>query len=74
MAVDRSPDEPLTPLDAACLRIEDRTSLIVNAGAMVFAEPIDVERLKQDLSRRFLWFQRFRQRVVWPTSSPGILH
>jgi hypothetical protein len=34
---------PLSPLDAAYLRIEDRTSLVINAGAMVFAEPLDFE-------------------------------
>ena len=66
MDVDRTHDEPLSPVDTACLRIEDRTSLIVNAGAMVFAEPLDFERVKEDLSRRFLCFHRFRQRVVWP--------
>ena len=69
--VDHTHDEPLSPLAAACLRIEDRTSLIVNAGAMVFAEPLNFERVKEDLSRRFLCFHRFRQRVVWPEFPPG---
>ncbi|MFI5454175.1 MAG: wax ester/triacylglycerol synthase family O-acyltransferase [Isosphaerales bacterium] len=74
MEVDRKDDEPLSPVDTACLRIEDRTSLIVNAGAMVFAEPLDFERVKKDVSRRFLCFHRFRQRVVWPEFPPGTPH
>jgi len=74
LEVDRTKDEPLSPVDTACLRIEDRTSLIVNAGAMVFAEPLDFERVKEDLSQRFLCFHRFRQRVVWPGFPPGMPH
>ena len=46
MEVDRTRDEPLSPVDTACLRIEDRTSLIVNVGAMVFAQPLDRARVK----------------------------
>ncbi len=61
-------------MDAACLRIEDRTSLIVNAGTMVFAAPLDFERVKKDLSQRLLRFHRFRQRVVWPEVPPGTPH
>ena len=66
MEVDRTRDEPLSSVDTACLRIEDRTCLIVNAGAMVFAEPLDFERVKEALGQQFLGFHRFCQRVVWP--------
>jgi len=74
MEVDHTHDEPLSLVDTACLRIEDRTSLIVNAGAMVFGEPLDFKRLTKDLSQRFLCFHRFRQRVVWPEFPPGTPH
>jgi WS/DGAT/MGAT family acyltransferase len=74
MEVNHSRDELLSPLDAACLTIEDRTCLIVNAGAMIFAEPLDFSRLKDVLSRRFLSFQRFRQRVVAAHLPLGLPH
>ena len=74
MEVDRTRDEPLSPVDTACLRIEDRTCLIVNAGAMVFAEPLDFERVKEVLGQRFLGFHRFCQRVVWPELPLGTPH
>jgi WS/DGAT/MGAT family acyltransferase len=57
-------DEPLSPIDTACLRIEDRTSLIVNAGVMVFTEPLDFELLRETFSEQLLAYRRFRQRVV----------
>jgi WS/DGAT/MGAT family acyltransferase len=52
MDVDHKRDDSLSPVDAACLRIEDRTSLIVNAGVMVLAEPPEFERVHDLLSRR----------------------
>lgn len=69
MDVDHARDEPLSPLDTACLRIEDRTCLVVNAGAMILAEPLEFGRLGEVLQRRFLAFPRFRQRVV-PAALP----
>ena len=74
MDVDRTRDEPLSPLDAACLRIEDRTCLIVNTGAMVFAEPLDFERVEQVLRQRFLGFHRFCQKVVSSHLPLGLPH
>jgi WS/DGAT/MGAT family acyltransferase len=47
---------------------------MVNAGAMVFAEPPDFKRVQEELSRWFLCFHRFRQRVVWPEFPPGAPH
>jgi WS/DGAT/MGAT family acyltransferase len=73
MEADETCDEPLSPVDTACLRIEDRTSLIVNVGAMMFAESLDYGRVKETLEQRLLGFPRFRQRVVfpeWPLGPP----
>ncbi|MFO0888574.1 MAG: wax ester/triacylglycerol synthase family O-acyltransferase [Isosphaeraceae bacterium] len=69
MDLDHSRDVTLSPLDAACLRIEDRTSLIVNAGAMVFDGPLDDSKVREVLRTRLLAFRRFRQRVV-PSGFP----
>ena len=74
MEAGRTSDELLSLVDTACLRIEDRTCLIVNAGAMVFAEPLDFERVKEALGQRFLGFHRFCQRVVWPELPLGTPH
>jgi WS/DGAT/MGAT family acyltransferase len=64
MDADHTRDEPLSPIDTACLQIEDRTSLIVNAGVMVFAEPLQFELVQEVFAQHFLPFHRFRQRVV----------
>jgi hypothetical protein len=74
MDVDHARDEPLSPVDTACLRIEDRTSLIVNAGVMVLAERPDFEHVYGLLSRHFLRFRRFRQRVVSAGLPLGLPH
>jgi hypothetical protein len=42
----------LSLIDAACLRVEDRTNPIVNVGALVFDEPLDFERVKAALHER----------------------
>jgi WS/DGAT/MGAT family acyltransferase len=62
---------PLSALDIACLRIEDRTSLAINAGIMVFAEPLEFQRVTAALKDGFLCFRRFRQRLVWPLRVPA---
>ncbi len=74
MDVDHERDEPLSPVDTACLRIEDRTSLIVNAGVMLLAEPPEFERVHELLSRQFLRFRRFRQRVLSGGLPLGLPH
>jgi diacylglycerol O-acyltransferase / wax synthase len=56
--------EPLSSVDAAWLRMEDPTNLMMVTGILVFDEPLDPGRLRRTLERRLLPFQRFRQRVV----------
>lgn len=58
--------EPLANLDAAILGIEDKTNLMLIAGLLTFANPVDVARLKTLLTERWLPLPRMRQRVVRP--------
>lgn len=58
--------EPLSSVDAAWLGMEDPTNLMMVSGIVTFEKPIDYERLRTVLARRFLVFNRFRQRVVQP--------
>jgi len=46
MEADPKCDEALSPIDTGCLLIEDRTTAIVNVGALVFAEPIAFNRVR----------------------------
>jgi WS/DGAT/MGAT family acyltransferase len=55
--------EPLSSVDAAWLRMEDPTNLMMVTGILVFDEPLDPRRLRSTLARRLLPFERFRQRV-----------
>jgi diacylglycerol O-acyltransferase / wax synthase len=56
--------EPLSSVDAAWLRMEDPTNLMMVTGILVFPEPLDHRKLRSTLERRLLSFDRFRQRVV----------
>lgn len=58
--------EPLSNVDAAWLRMEDPTNLMMVSGVLTFEEPIEFEELKGIIERRLLRFDRFRQRVVEP--------
>jgi len=55
---------PLSNVDAAWLRMEDPTNLMMVTGILVFEEPLDVRRVRSLLEKRLLAFDRFRQRVV----------
>ena len=56
--------EPLSSVDAAWLRMEDPTNLMMVTGILLFDEPLDARRLRSTLERRLLPFDRFRPRVV----------
>src|ERR1700738_147666 len=56
--------EPLSSVDAAWLRMEDPTNLMMVTGILVFPEPLDHRRVRATLEKRLLSFDRFRQRVV----------
>jgi diacylglycerol O-acyltransferase / wax synthase len=55
---------PLSSVDAAWLRMEDPTNLMMVTGILVFEEPLDLRRVRSLLEKRLLAFDRFRQRVV----------
>jgi len=56
--------EPLSNVDAAWLRMEDRTNLMIITAVMSFHERADFKLIKAVVEDRLLGFERFRQRVV----------
>ena len=61
--------EPLSSVDAAWLRMEDPTNLMMINGIFTFPALVDMEHLRAIIKYRFLKFNRFRQRVVQPALS-----
>jgi WS/DGAT/MGAT family acyltransferase len=55
--------EAFTSADAAWLRMEDPTNLMMITGVLMFDEPINVARLHRVIEERLLVFDRFRMRV-----------
>lgn len=62
----RGDGEPLSNVDAAWLRMEDRTNLMTITAVMSFHETLDFTVVKELIEDRLLPFDRFRQRVVEP--------
>ncbi len=58
--------EPLSTVDAAWLRMEHPTNLMMVSGILTFDEPINIDHLKAVIEHRLLKFDRFRKRVVQP--------
>jgi diacylglycerol O-acyltransferase / wax synthase len=56
--------ESMSKVDTAWLRMERPTNLMMIAGVMMLADPLDVDRFKRMLQERFLAFRRFRQKAV----------
>jgi diacylglycerol O-acyltransferase len=64
--------QPLAPVDAAWLRMEDPTNLMMITGVLMFDQPLDPARLRDVLEQRLLSrFERFRMRAVVPQSGVG---
>lgn len=57
---------PLSNVDAAWLKMEDPTNLMMVTGVLTFAKPVDMAYLRTLIESRLLQFDRFRQRVVRP--------
>lgn len=55
---------PLTTVDAAWLRMEDPTNLMMVSGIITFKKMIDFDHLKAVIEHKLLTFDRFRMRVV----------
>jgi diacylglycerol O-acyltransferase len=56
--------EPMSKVDTAWLRMERPTNLMMIAGVLMFAGPLDPKRMRKLIGERFLAFRRFRQRAV----------
>ncbi len=56
--------EPLSNVDAAWLGMEDPTNLMMVTGVLTFKEPLEFTAVKNVLIKRFLKFDRFKQRII----------
>ena len=56
--------EPMSKVDTAWLRMESPTNLMMITGVLIFAQRLDIEKLKRLLAQRFLAYRRFKQRAV----------
>jgi len=55
---------PVANVDAAWLRMDDPTNLMVVTGVMVLDAPVPMARMRKMLESRLLKFPRFSQRIV----------
>lgn len=60
--------ERMSGIDTAWLRMERPTNLMMIAGVMIFAEPLECRRLKEVIESRFLKYHRFTQRPAQKTT------
>jgi WS/DGAT/MGAT family acyltransferase len=63
-------DEALTAVDAAWLRMDRPTNLMMICGLMRFADRVDLHALREIVRTRLLCFHRFRQRVACAQDDP----
>ena len=63
--------EPMSSIDSFWLSMDEPTNLMVITGLMDFDEPLDFSAVSALLEKRLLCYERFKQRVVWPTSQLG---
>ncbi len=63
--------EPMTSIDSFWFSMDEPTNLMVITGVMEFDEMIEFSALRALFEKRLLCYDRFRQRVVWPTSQLG---
>ncbi|HTN67015.1 MAG TPA: wax ester/triacylglycerol synthase family O-acyltransferase [Burkholderiaceae bacterium] len=56
--------ETLSIIDTAWLRMDRPTNLMMICGMMMFADRVELQKLKEVVRTRMLCFHRFRQRVV----------
>lgn len=56
--------ERLSSVDAAWLRMDRPTNLMMICGVMLFSTRMELQRLRRVISLRMLCFHRFQQRVV----------
>jgi WS/DGAT/MGAT family acyltransferase len=63
--------EPMSSVDGFWLSMDEPTNLMVITGLMEFDELLDYDAVCALLEERLLCHHRFRQKVVWPTSTLG---
>jgi len=63
--------EPMSSIDSFWLSMDEPTNLMVITGLMAFDEMLDYDAVCRLLKERLLCYNRFRQKVVWPTSTLG---
>lgn len=63
--------EPMSSIDSFWLSMDEPTNLMVITGLMEFDGLLDYDAVCALLQERLLCYNRFRQRVVWPTSTLG---
>ncbi len=56
--------EPISKVDTAWLRMEQPTNLMMITGVILLGEPLDLDRFRDTLEKRFLSYRRFRQKAV----------
>jgi diacylglycerol O-acyltransferase len=74
MTAEQRRAEPFTSIDAAWLRMDQPTNLMMIVGVLMFDEPLDFARLQAVIEQRLLSFSRFRQRVTYPQGPDGPPH
>jgi diacylglycerol O-acyltransferase / wax synthase len=62
----------ISAIDAAWLRMEDPTNLMMVTGVLLFDGRVDPDRLRAVVEERLLAFARFRQRVEEPPFGVGM--
>jgi WS/DGAT/MGAT family acyltransferase len=70
MPAPAGPAEALTAVDAAWLRMDRPTNLMMICGMMMLEGPVDLQQLRALIRSRMLCFHRFRQHVVDAGGSP----
>ena len=70
MAVPAPQKEALTAVDAAWLRMDRPTNLMMICGLMILDGPLELRQLRTLIDRRMLCFHRFRQRIVDAAGTP----
>jgi WS/DGAT/MGAT family acyltransferase len=70
MAPAFAPREPMSVIDAAWLRMDRPTNLMMICGMMMFERRVDLHRLRKVIASRMLCFHRFLQRVAGPPEAP----
>ena len=70
MAPDFTAREPMSMIDAAWLRMDRPTNLMMICGMMLFDRRVDLAALRSVIATRMLCFHRFRQRVAGPAEAP----